>query len=53
LITRKPIDLGEHGYLVLDEDSTPNFIGDKATLEDFIDNNFDERFSVNNGEVSL
>ena len=53
LITRKPIDLGEHGYLVLDEDSTPNFIGNQATLEDFIDNDFDERFSVNNGEVSL
>lgn len=53
LITRKPIDLGDKGYLVLDEDSSPNFTGDNATLEDVMDNDFEERFSYNNDEIQM
>lgn len=45
LITRKPIDLGESGYLSLNLDTSPNFIGDQATLEDFLEADFDEKFS--------
>ncbi len=54
LITRKPIDLGESGYISLNLDTSPNFIGDSARLEDFLESDFDERFSQNqSGDISL
>lgn len=54
LITRKPIDLGKLDYLSLNLDTSPNFIGESAKLEDFLEDDFDEKFSQDqSGEMSL
>lgn len=37
IITTESIDLGESGYIELDKDSSPNFLGVDCPLQDFID----------------
>lgn len=37
IITKDPIDFGEDGYIALDDDSSPNFLGEWMTLEEFAD----------------
>ena len=41
IVTREPFDLGEKGYIALDEDSTPNFEGKQSSFAQFMDENFD------------
>ena len=37
IICPEPIDLGEDGYLELDEDSSPNFLGVDCSISEFVD----------------
>lgn len=37
LITKQPIIFGEEGYIAFDEDSSPNFLGDHMTVQEFAD----------------
>ena len=40
IVTAAPIDFPKEGFIVLDEDSSPNFWpGDKMTLQEFAQNN--------------
>ena len=32
IVTKEPIDLKSKGYIVLDEDSSPNFLGENMSL---------------------
>ena len=41
IITREPFDLGEKGYIALDENSAPNFEGEQRTFAQFMNENFD------------
>ena len=36
LLMKEPLDFGEDGYLVLDEDTSPNFLGYDETMEEFL-----------------
>lgn len=36
LITKQPIIFGEEGYIAFDEDSSPNFLGDEMTMQEFV-----------------
>lgn len=38
VITKKPIDLGEKGFIPLTDDTEPNFIGKTSTFSDFMSN---------------
>lgn len=37
LITKQPIIFGEEGYIAFDEDSSPNFLGDHMTMQEYAD----------------
>lgn len=40
LITKEPIDLGANGCIELNEDTSPNFLGDEMTLDEYINSDF-------------
>jgi hypothetical protein len=42
IITKEPIGLGEEGYFVLNEDDSPNFLGEQITLDEFAKTDFTE-----------
>ncbi len=42
VLTREPIDLGENGCIEFDEESSPNFLGDEMTLEEYLTAEFTE-----------
>lgn len=42
IITKEPIIFGEEGYIEFDDDSSPNFLGDHMSVEEFLDTNFDQ-----------
>ena len=42
VITKEPIGLGEEGYIVLNEDDFPNFLGEQITLDEFAKTDFTE-----------
>lgn len=42
IITKEPIIFGAEGYIEFDDDSSPNFIGDHMSFEEFHDTNFDQ-----------
>ena len=42
IITKEPIIFGEEGYIALDDDSSPNFLGNHMSVEEFLDTNFDQ-----------
>lgn len=42
VITKEPIGLGEEGYIVLNEDDSPNFLGEQITLDEFAKTDFTE-----------
>lgn len=35
LITKQPVIFGKEGYIAFDEDSSPNFLGDEMTIQEF------------------
>lgn len=37
LITKQPIIFGEEGYIDFDEDTSPNFLGDEMTIQEYAD----------------
>lgn len=37
LITKQPIIFGEEGYIAFDEDTSPNFLSDEMTMQEFAD----------------
>lgn len=42
VITKEPIDFGDAGSISFDEESSPNFVGEDMTLEEFADADFTE-----------
>ena len=36
VLVREPIDLGKDGYIVLDDNTAPNFLGDTMTIQDYL-----------------
>lgn len=36
VLVREPIDLGKDGYIVLDDNSAPNFLGETMTIQDYL-----------------
>ncbi len=42
VITAEPIDFGEQGYIVLTEDTEPNFIGGEMTFGEYMQGEFEE-----------
>jgi hypothetical protein len=42
IITKEPIGLGEEGCFVLNEDDSPNFLGEQITLDEFAKTDFTE-----------
>lgn len=42
IITKEPIIFGEEGYIEFDNDSSPNFLGDHMSVEEFLNTNFDQ-----------
>lgn len=46
VITREPINLGKEGCLSLTEDTSPNFLGESMTLEEFMRDQFAQESEV-------
>ena len=42
IITDEPLDLGESGYIPLDEDTEPNFTGEELTIGEFMNSKFEQ-----------
>ena len=42
ILVKEPIEFGESDFIQLDEDSSPNFIGDEMTAEEFMARDFSE-----------
>ena len=42
IITKEPIIFGEEGYIELDDDSSPNFLGDHMSVEEFQNTDFSQ-----------
>jgi len=42
IIVAEPLDLGNQKYLMLDDDSSPNFIGESCTMEEFVGYAFEQ-----------
>ncbi len=42
IITKEPIDFGEAGYISFDDDSSPNFLGEEMTAEEFANTDFSQ-----------
>jgi len=36
VLVREPIDLGKDGYIVLDDNTAPNFLGETMTIQDYL-----------------
>lgn len=55
VITKEPIEFGEEGYIAFDDDTSPNFLGDEMTLEEFMNTDFteDENESQTMGGMQL
>lgn len=55
IITKEPIIFGEEGYIELDDDSSPNFLGDEMSIEEFLNTDFsqDEDESQTMGGMQL
>lgn len=55
IITKEPIIFGEEGYIELDDDSSPNFLGDHMSVEEFQNTDFsqDEDESLTMGGMRL
>jgi hypothetical protein len=55
IITKEPIIFGEEGYIELDDDSSPNFLGDHMSVEEFQNTDFsqDEDESLTMGGMQL
>ena len=43
VLTKTPLDLGEKGYQGFDEDSSPNFLGGRMTIREFLDKDFEQQ----------
>lgn len=55
IITKEPIIFGEEGYIAFDDDSSPNFLGDHMSVEEFLNTDFsqDEDESLMMGGMQL
>lgn len=55
IITKEPIIFGEEGYIAFDDDSSPNFLGDYMSVEEFFNTDFsqDEDESQTMGGMQL
>lgn len=55
IITKEPIIFGEEGYIAFDDDSSPNFLGDEMSVEEFQNTDFsqDEDESQTMGGMQL
>ena len=55
IITKGPIIFGEEGYIEFDDDSSPNFLGDHMSVEEFQNTDFsqDEDESLSMGGMQL
>lgn len=55
IITKEPIIFGEKGYIEFDDDSSPNFLGDHMSIEEFQNTDFsqDEDESLTMGGMQL
>jgi hypothetical protein len=42
IITKEPIIFGEEGYIEFDDDSSPNFLGDEMSIENFLNTDFSQ-----------
>ena len=42
IITKEPIIFGEEGYIEFDDDSSPNFLGDEMSIEEFLNTDFSQ-----------
>lgn len=42
IITNEPLDLGESGYILLDEVTEPNFTGEELTIGEFMNSKFEQ-----------
>ena len=42
IITKEPIIFGEEGYIEFDDDSSPNFLGDHMSIEEFQNTDFSQ-----------
>lgn len=43
VLTKTPLDLGEKGYQGFDDDSSPNFLGGRMTIREFLDKDFEQQ----------
>ena len=46
VILKEPLDFGDKDYIPLDDDSSPNFTGEKMTLDEFQQRNFEESITM-------
>lgn len=54
VLMKEMLDFGESGYIPFDEDSSPNFLGEQMTAEEFSDTDFTQDEDQNEGmEMSL
>ena len=42
VLTREPIDFGDKKYIELSEETSPNFLGEEMTLEEYLSADFTE-----------
>ncbi len=42
IIAKEPIIFGEEGYIEFDDDSSPNFLGDEMSVEEFLNTDFSQ-----------
>ena len=49
IITKEPIDFGKAGYISFDDDSSPNFLGEEMTAEEFANTDFSQNENQNEG----
>lgn len=45
IITSSPIDFGKDGYIAFDDDSSPNFLGDSITMQEYMQTDFEQEQS--------
>lgn len=43
VLTKTPLGLGENGYQGFDDDSSPNFLGERMTIREFLDKDFEQQ----------
>ena len=46
VILKEPLDFGDKDYIPLDDDSSPNFTGERMTLDEFQQRNFEESITM-------